>query len=450
MGNAIAQCTPAARPRGDAEAALAAAGYPTAVRIQRWMMVSGASVLKQRTTRSYLYWQQQVLGVRDAQQIEKDVPRANRHLGPTRQSALRRILRAHACRRDDIGYTQGFNIVVAAMLMVEREWSAATEEACFWLLCAITDQLLPDYFTSSLLGVRTDAVVLEGALRGHPELADLLPHLEAAQVDLTILTTPWLMVVFANTLPTSQLLRVWDLFFAAGARALIATSIAIFALRAPLLRHCTSFEEAWPLLSELQHGGSAHSSTRAKGQLGTVAGAGAGTLPLVSGGEGAGGSTEGTLPTETLMAIALQELRRLPSERMEELRVQARQTDGMSTASTGTRASPRLRLRQWDRGAIRPAEMTKVLAAVGLAPSLPERWVEATFLRTAVGLHGAHLGPLHALRDDASAAPAIGAYVRSLDWHALDNLDEAARRQLLKVRFRLRALETPAAQTARR
>ena len=82
---------------------------------------------------------------------------------------LRRVLLAHGCRNPVIGYTQSLNFV-AAFLLLQMPTHGATlrsgahvgrEEGAFWMLCAVTELLLPDHFTPEMNGVRTDTGVLE-------------------------------------------------------------------------------------------------------------------------------------------------------------------------------------------------------------------------------------------------------------------------------------------------
>ena len=85
-----------------------------------------------------------------AQQVEKDVHRTHSSR-ESESDALRRVLLAHAARNTKVGYTQGLNHV-AAVLLAERPPSA-TEAEVFWMLCAITERLLPEYYVPSLVGV---------------------------------------------------------------------------------------------------------------------------------------------------------------------------------------------------------------------------------------------------------------------------------------------------------
>lgn len=55
----------------------------------------------------------------------------------------------------------------------------------------------------------------------------------------------WLLLAFLNGLPTDTTLRVWDLFFVAGPRVLLAASVAaVQLLEGQLQEAAGSFEES--------------------------------------------------------------------------------------------------------------------------------------------------------------------------------------------------------------
>ena len=51
---------------------------------------------------------------------------------------------------------------------------ASREEGAFWLLCAITERILPEYYTKALIGVVCDNAVLTSPLIAHGECARLV------------------------------------------------------------------------------------------------------------------------------------------------------------------------------------------------------------------------------------------------------------------------------------
>ncbi len=79
---------------------------------------------------------------------------------------LRRVLRAFAMFRPDIGYCQSLNFLAGTMLLF------MDEEDAFWLLATVVSTLLPaDYYSRSMVGTHVDQYVLSMLLKkGLPRL----------------------------------------------------------------------------------------------------------------------------------------------------------------------------------------------------------------------------------------------------------------------------------------
>ena len=121
-----------------------------------------------------------------------------------------------------IGYCQGINFLVAVSLLL------LDPEESFWLLVAITEFHLPDYYNSHLLGAQIDQYVLKDLLKDRAP--DLDEHFRKYEVDITSLTLNWFMAVFIDSVPFESLLRIWDCFLLDGSKVLFRFALAILIL----------------------------------------------------------------------------------------------------------------------------------------------------------------------------------------------------------------------------
>ena len=52
------------------------------------------------------------------------------------------------------------NYLAATLLLVVKD-----EEKCFWLLCALIDDILPSYYTNEMLALRADLATLDDLVK---------------------------------------------------------------------------------------------------------------------------------------------------------------------------------------------------------------------------------------------------------------------------------------------
>uniref|UniRef100_A0A0D3JZ69 Rab-GAP TBC domain-containing protein n=1 Tax=Emiliania huxleyi (strain CCMP1516) TaxID=280463 RepID=A0A0D3JZ69_EMIH1 len=103
-----------------------------------------------------------------------------------------------------MGYTQSLNFLAAFLLL------QLPARAAFWLLECVIERLLPSYFTAQLTGVLADTRTLDALVASHPQLHALPPHLESLGLDLSLVSTQWLMLGFVTALPSETApLRLW-------------------------------------------------------------------------------------------------------------------------------------------------------------------------------------------------------------------------------------------------
>ena len=118
-----------------------------------------------------------------------------------------------------IGYCQGMNFIVAvALLLLEAEDT-------FWLLIAITECHLTNYYDTGLIGAQVDQYVLKDLIK--QKAPDIYQHFEINEVEITSLTLNWFMAIFIDSVPFETLLRIWDCFLLEGAKVLFRFAVAI-------------------------------------------------------------------------------------------------------------------------------------------------------------------------------------------------------------------------------
>ncbi|XP_004455856.2 TBC1 domain family member 2A isoform X2 [Dasypus novemcinctus] len=163
-----------------------------------------------------------------ARQIELDLNRtfpSNKHFTcPTSgfPDKLRRVLLAFSWHDPTIGYCQGLNRLAAIALLVLDE-----EESAFWCLVAIVETIMPaEYYSKTLAASQVDQRVLQDLLL--EKLPRLMAHLGQHHVDLSLITFNWFLVVFADSLISDILLRVWDAFLYEGSKVVFRYALAIF------------------------------------------------------------------------------------------------------------------------------------------------------------------------------------------------------------------------------
>jgi hypothetical protein len=149
---------------------------------------------------------------------------------------LRRVLTAYSWTNAEVGYCQAMNIVVAALLMsVYPVLTQSTpfanlnrymsEAQAFFLLSVLCDRLLPGYYSTTMYGTLLDQKVFESLVE--KTMPVLWEHLAKFDVQLSVVSLPWFLSLYINSMPLVFAFRVLDVFFLEGPKVLFQVGLAI-------------------------------------------------------------------------------------------------------------------------------------------------------------------------------------------------------------------------------
>nr|XP_055195101.1 TBC1 domain family member 8B isoform X2 [Nyctereutes procyonoides] len=216
-------------------------GIPEALRGELWMLFSGAVNDMAANPGYYAELVEQSLGTCNlaTEEIERDLcrslPEHPAFQNDTGISSLRRVLTAYAYKNPKIGYCQAMNILTSVLLLY------AKEEEAFWLLVALCERMLPDYFNRRIIGALVDQAVFEELIRDH------LPQLTEHMTDMTFFSSvslSWFLTLFISVLPIESAVNVVDCFFYDGIKAILQLGLAILDYNLDRLLTCKDDAEA--------------------------------------------------------------------------------------------------------------------------------------------------------------------------------------------------------------
>lgn len=163
---------------------------------------------------------------------------------------------------------QAMNILTSVLLLY------AKEEEAFWLLVAVCERMLPDYFNRRIIGEKRRESVVSltvsvlahfkpllrfslGALVDQAVFEDLirehLPQLVEHMTDLSFFSSvslSWFLTLFISVLPIESAVNVVDCFFYDGIKAILQLGLAVLDYNMDALISCHDDAEAVTILNK--------------------------------------------------------------------------------------------------------------------------------------------------------------------------------------------------------
>ncbi|XP_041055707.1 TBC1 domain family member 8 [Carcharodon carcharias] len=225
---------------------LVAMGIPECLRGELWLLFSDSVTDLAAHPDYYANLVDESMGkcCMATEEIERDLhrslPEHPAFQSDTGIAALRRVLTAYAYRNPKIGYCQSMNILTSVLLLY------AKEEEAFWLLVAVCEKMLPDYFNRRVIGAQVDQAVFEELIKEHlPELAEHVTDLSC----LASISLSWFLTLFLSIIPLESALNVVDCFFYDGIRVIFQVGLTILDANTQELCSCTDDGQALIILS---------------------------------------------------------------------------------------------------------------------------------------------------------------------------------------------------------
>nr|XP_044633458.1 TBC1 domain family member 9B isoform X2 [Equus asinus] len=220
-------------------------GIPESLRGELWLLFSGAwnemvthpgyyAELVEESTGKYSLATEEI--ERDLHRSMPEHPAFQNELGI---AALRRVLTAYAFRNPTIGYCQAMNIVTSVLLLY------GSEEEAFWLLVALCERMLPDYYNTRVVGALVDQGIFEELTR------DFLPQLSEKMQGLGVISSislSWFLTLFLSVMPFESAVVIVDCFFYEGIKVILQVALAILDANMEQLLGCSDEGEAMTIL----------------------------------------------------------------------------------------------------------------------------------------------------------------------------------------------------------
>ncbi|KAI8977787.1 RabGAP/TBC [Trametes punicea] len=192
-------------------------GVPASVRYQVWATLTDSKGKRMDGLYQRLAQREKVPAFAD---IERDIRQCFPEHPQLQDGSLAKLLQAYLTMVPDVQYNRGLALIAGQLLL------QSPEEDAFWTFISLMDGHLRPYF-SNTVQLEVDASLFAKALEANDAASARKVFGDMAISPATV-CRPWFMAVFADTLPSDYLLRVWDVFLFEGMTFLFRVGLAIF------------------------------------------------------------------------------------------------------------------------------------------------------------------------------------------------------------------------------
>ena len=158
------------------------------------------------------------------QQINKDINRTfyvDKFKEGNGKEMLDNILTLVAFIRPEIGYCQGMNFIVGALINFIDD-----EETCFWIFLHFLDNIgLKDLYLQNMPEYLIKLYQLNYFIKEY--FPKMHHHLKTNSINLDIFFSKWILTIFSNFLSFETLYNIWDIFMLDKWKAIFKFSIII-------------------------------------------------------------------------------------------------------------------------------------------------------------------------------------------------------------------------------
>ena len=222
---------------------------PDKNRAKYWFLLSGAEREKNLHPGYYhkiIYEYPEYIPSKYKNIIEADLartaPTEEYFKKPENRKKLSNVLIGYSRRNCKIGYCQGFNLIVAKLLLIFEE------EDAFWLFVQIIENILPCEYYSELVGIMGDcSLCLKILIESNKKV---MSKIKGFEVILNNLLYKWFISLFVENTSNETFLNIWDALVLEGNIILLRAVSSILDLMEEQILQAEGFEELTKLFEE--------------------------------------------------------------------------------------------------------------------------------------------------------------------------------------------------------